>query len=95
MPSTTTRRLGGHDVAYQVSGAAGPGGVDVVLVHGIGVSGPPHIPGCCALPGAAANVEIATPGHFRLLADPRLAGVVLEQVAALAVRPTRGAPGGG
>lgn len=55
----------------------------------------PHIPGCCALPGAAANVELATPGHFRLLADPQLPGIVVEQVAALAVRPTRGAPGEG
>ena len=55
----------------------------------------PHIPGCCALTGAAANIEVATPGHFRVLADPGLPRIVLEQVARLAVRPTRGAPGGG
>lgn len=55
----------------------------------------PHIPGCCAIPGAAANVELATPGHFRLLADPRLPGVVLEQVARLSVRPSRGAGAAG
>ena len=55
----------------------------------------PHIPDCCALVGAAANVEVATPGHFRLLADPRLPGIVLEQVARLSVRPTPGAPAAG
>ncbi len=55
----------------------------------------PHIPECCALEGAAANIELTTPGHFRLLADPRLPGVVLEQVARLAVRPTPGSPAAG
>lgn len=55
----------------------------------------PHIPECCALVGAAANVELATPGHFRLLADPRLPGVVLEQVAQLSVRPTPGSAAAG
>lgn len=55
----------------------------------------PHIPDCCALEGAEANVELATPGHFRLLADPRLPGVVLEQVARLSVRPTPGAAAAG
>lgn len=38
----------------------------------------PHIPGGSALPGAAANVELATAGHFRVLADPGLADVVLR-----------------
>lgn len=55
----------------------------------------PHIPDCCALVGAAVNVELATPGHFRLLADPRLPGVVIEQVARLSVRPTPGAAAAG
>lgn len=49
----------------------------------------PHIPGCCALDGAASNVELATPGHFRVLADPRLPGVVLDAVARLGDGPGR------
>ncbi|MCS5720790.1 alpha/beta hydrolase [Herbiconiux sp. CPCC 203407] len=39
----------------------------------------PHIPGGSALPGAK-NVELATGGHFRVLADPR----VLAELAVLA-----------
>lgn len=47
----------------------------------------PHIPGCCALDGAAANVVLGTPGHFRVLADPRLPSVVLDAVGRLGARP--------
>lgn len=61
MPSTTTRRLGGHDVAYQVSGAAGPGGVDVVLVHGIGVSGRYFGPLVAALTRARPSTRVVVP----------------------------------
>ncbi|ACZ30788.1 putative lipase transmembrane protein [Xylanimonas cellulosilytica DSM 15894] len=43
----------------------------------------PHIPEGSALAGAR-NVRLATPGHFRVLADPRLPHVVLDAVAALA-----------
>lgn len=39
----------------------------------------PHIPGGSVLAGAA-NVELATPGHFRPLADPRLERVLLAAV---------------
>ena len=46
----------------------------------------PHIPGGSVLAGAA-NVELATPGHFRALADPRL-----EQVLLAAVRGDAGQP---
>ena len=43
----------------------------------------PHIPGGSHLPGAAANVELATPGHFRVLADPALPWTVRDAVARL------------
>lgn len=39
----------------------------------------PHIPGGSRLDGAR-NVELRTPGHFRALADPELARLVLEVV---------------
>ena len=43
------------------------------------VSGPfdPHIPGGSDLEGAS-NVHVATPGHFRVLADPELGPVILR-----------------
>jgi triacylglycerol lipase len=43
------------------------------------VSGPfdPHIPGGSDLEGAT-NVHVATPGHFRILADPELGSVILR-----------------
>jgi hypothetical protein len=31
----------------------------------------------------AQNVELDTPGHFRILTDPRLPGVVLDALARL------------
>lgn len=37
----------------------------------------PHVPGGASLPGARA-VELATPGHFRPLADPELQAVLLD-----------------
>lgn len=40
----------------------------------------PHIPGGSALDGAAANVELATPGHFRVLADPDVDRTVHDAV---------------
>ncbi|MBO1752645.1 alpha/beta hydrolase [Actinotalea sp. BY-33] len=40
----------------------------------------PHIPGGSELEGAA-NVRLRTPGHFRALADPELAEVVLATLA--------------
>lgn len=40
----------------------------------------PHIPEGCVLPGAAANVELPTPGHFRVLGDPALPDVVLRAI---------------
>lgn len=40
----------------------------------------PHIPGGSVLAGARQNVELATPGHFRVLTDPRLVEVVLGAV---------------
>lgn len=39
----------------------------------------PHIPGGSILEGAV-NIEVPTPGHFRVLADPGLAAVVLDEV---------------
>lgn len=46
----------------------------------------PHIPSGSALVGAEANVELATPGHFRLLADPDLPQLVLSAVRRLGGR---------
>ncbi|WP_182111823.1 triacylglycerol lipase [Actinotalea sp. JY-7876] len=46
----------------------------------------PHIPGGSVLPGAA-NVELATPGHFRALADPRLERILLDAVRGEAGQP--------
>ena len=43
----------------------------------------PHIPNGSHLDGAMANVELATAGHFRVLADPRLPGVVRDCVERL------------
>lgn len=43
----------------------------------------PHVPEGSVLAGAR-NVQLATPGHFRVLADPRLPEVVLDAVRALA-----------
>jgi triacylglycerol lipase len=40
----------------------------------------PHIPAGSALDGAAANLELETPGHFRVLADPRLVTTVHDAV---------------
>lgn len=40
----------------------------------------PHIPAGSALGGAAANIELDVPGHFRVLADPRLAMTVHDAV---------------
>ncbi len=40
----------------------------------------PHIPAGSALDGAAANIELDTPGHFRVLADPALAVTVHDAV---------------
>ena len=40
----------------------------------------PHIPEGSALPGAR-NIEIATGGHFRLLADSRVAAAVMAELA--------------
>ncbi|NMR19098.1 alpha/beta hydrolase [Cellulomonas fimi] len=37
----------------------------------------PHIPGGSALDGAT-NVQLATPGHFRVLSDPALVPTILE-----------------
>ena len=58
----------------------------------------PHIPAGSALDGAR-NVELATPGHFRVLADPQLGAVLLDAVSARASsgvgrprRPPLGAP---
>lgn len=42
----------------------------------------PHIPSGSVLTAAAANVELATPGHFRVLADPDLVPVVLQVLRA-------------
>lgn len=39
----------------------------------------PHVPGSGVLPGAR-NVVLATPGHFRPLADPTLLDLVLDHV---------------
>lgn len=39
----------------------------------------PHIPAGSVLAGAA-NVELRTPGHFRVLTDPELPGVVLRAI---------------
>lgn len=39
----------------------------------------PHIPGGSVLAGAH-NIELATPGHFRALADPALEQIVLDVV---------------
>ncbi|WP_308200098.1 hypothetical protein, partial [Actinotalea sp. C106] len=47
----------------------------------------PHIPGGSRLEGAA-NVQLRTPGHFRALADPELAEVVLSTLTE--VRGVRG-----
>ena len=46
------------------------------------VSGPfdPHIPGGSDLDGAA-NVHLATPGHFRILSDPELVPTILSALA--------------
>ncbi|MDT0165817.1 lipase [Actinotalea sp. AC32] len=46
----------------------------------------PHIPAGSVLPGARDNVELATPGHFRVLTDPRLVDVVLAAVRAEAAQ---------
>lgn len=40
----------------------------------------PHIPGGSALDGAAANIEVGLPGHFRVLADPELGRAVHDGV---------------
>jgi len=42
----------------------------------------PHVPEGSVLAGAG-NVELDTPGHFRVLADPRLPDVVLDAVRRL------------
>lgn len=39
----------------------------------------PHVPGGSTLPGAV-EVELATPGHFRPLADPRLREVLADAI---------------
>lgn len=51
----------------------------------VSVYGPfdPHIPNGSHLDGAMANVEVRTPGHFRVLADPRLPAVVRDAVERL------------
>ncbi|AEE46714.1 esterase/lipase family protein [Cellulomonas fimi] len=51
----------------------------------------PHVPEGSVLAGAR-NVELETPGHFRVLADPRLPEVVLDAARAFV---TPGPPGGG
>lgn len=43
----------------------------------------PHVPEGSVLAGAR-NVQLRTPGHFRVLADPRLPDVVLDAVRSLA-----------
>lgn len=45
----------------------------------------PHIPGGSALDGAAANIEVGLPGHFRVLADPELGRAVHDAVHLLDV----------
>ena len=52
----------------------------IVSVYG---SFDPHIPNGSHLDRAMANVELATPGHFRVLADPRLPAVVRDAVERL------------
>lgn len=48
----------------------------------VSVYGPfdPHIPTGSRLDGAMANIEVGTPGHFRVLADPGLPAVVRDAV---------------
>ena len=55
--------------------------VDARIVSVFG-SWDPHVPEGSLLAGAR-NVRLATPGHFRVLADPRLPGVVLDAVRGL------------
>ncbi|MCU1432115.1 MAG: alpha/beta hydrolase, partial [Actinotalea sp.] len=50
----------------------------------------PHIPAGSVLDGAV-NIELSTPGHFRVLDDPRLGEVVLTELRR-AVAPGSGAP---
>lgn len=54
----------------------------------VSVYGPfdPHVPAGSRLTGAMANIELATPGHFRVLADPRLPEVVRDAVSRLGLR---------
>ena len=47
----------------------------------------PHIPGGSVLTGAAANIELGTSGHFRVLADPELDRTVHDAVHLLDVGP--------
>lgn len=49
----------------------------------------PHIPTGSRLDGAAANVELATPGHFRVLADPALPSVLVRAVRLVGAVPRR------
>ena len=54
----------------------------------------PHIPGGSVLAGAV-NIELSTPGHFRVLEDPRFGEVVLQQLRQAEHRRTDAAAGRG
>lgn len=62
MPNVTTMVLHGHEVAVRVRGPEGGGGPDVVLVHGIGVSGRYFAPLVAALATRARVVVPDLPG---------------------------------
>lgn len=49
----------------------------------------PHIPAGSRLDGAAGNVVLGTPGHFRVLADPALPSVLVRAVRLLGPEPRR------
>ncbi len=57
----------------------------------VSVYGPydPHIPGGSRLDGALANIQVTTPGHFRVLADPALPAIVRDAVARLSDTPAQ------
>lgn len=86
IPLRAVRSLAPDDAGIRSLGAHLQANARIVSVY---AQFDPHIPGGSHLPGAAANIEVATTGHFRILAHPRARGAVLDAVEDL------GAPHGG
>lgn len=83
MPGRTLRAFTPTDATIVALAAEADVNARIVAAHSFW---DPHIPGSGALPGAR-DVVLATPGHFRPLADPVLLDVLLDHLGVPDTRP--------